>query len=296
MTEPTAEWEPLSLRAGSRQIAALRYRSPQATPLQRVLCLHGWLDNASSFVPMAPYLDNVDLVAIDLPGHGLSDHSPYVNAGNYSPASMMLCAFDVIAALGWSTCHVMGHSLGACIAPLLAVADASMVRSLILIEAFGPLTEAAESYPARLQSVLADHRQPQRYSSRRFDSLDVAIDARQRAAGIEREAARLIVARQLKADGDGFRWRFDPALRMASAHYLTEPQVLAMLSNVSCPVLGIIADNGYLTARRKTAARLASLANGHIERLAGRHHVHMESPEAVAGMINRHLQRMAVDR
>ncbi|RZA29030.1 MAG: alpha/beta hydrolase, partial [Lysobacteraceae bacterium] len=41
---------------------------------QKVLALHGWLDNAASFLPLATQLPELDLVMLDLPGHGRSAH------------------------------------------------------------------------------------------------------------------------------------------------------------------------------------------------------------------------------
>ena len=40
----------------------------------KVLALHGWLDNAASFIPLAGQLPHLDLVMLDLPGHGRSAH------------------------------------------------------------------------------------------------------------------------------------------------------------------------------------------------------------------------------
>jgi pimeloyl-ACP methyl ester carboxylesterase len=51
------------------RLAGLAWRCPDAP---RVLALHGWLDNAASFIPLA--LPKLDLVALDLPGHGHSVH------------------------------------------------------------------------------------------------------------------------------------------------------------------------------------------------------------------------------
>ena len=61
----------IRLPGGRGGLAALRGGDPQGPKL---LALHGWLDNAASFAPMAAHLAAFDLVALDLPGHGASSH------------------------------------------------------------------------------------------------------------------------------------------------------------------------------------------------------------------------------
>ena len=55
------------------ELAGLRLENPGRPA---VLALHGWLDNAASFVPMLPWLSGLDLLLLDLPGHGHSSHLP----------------------------------------------------------------------------------------------------------------------------------------------------------------------------------------------------------------------------
>ena len=44
---------------------------------QPVLALHGWQDNAGTWDKLSPYLlPEISILAIDLPGHGLSSHYP----------------------------------------------------------------------------------------------------------------------------------------------------------------------------------------------------------------------------
>ncbi|HAU90742.1 MAG TPA: alpha/beta hydrolase, partial [Alteromonas sp.] len=43
---------------------------------QIVLALHGFLENAASMACLAASMSQYQYIAIDLPGHGLSDHRP----------------------------------------------------------------------------------------------------------------------------------------------------------------------------------------------------------------------------
>ena len=78
-------------------------------------------------------------------------------------------------------------------------------------------------------------------------------------------------------------------MRLASPAYYTEPQVQEILKAVQCPVLCVIADDGYIVAREEMDSRLAMLKNKTVETIAGFHHLHMDSPEAVANVINNFL-------
>lgn len=45
-----------------------------STQDEPVIALHGWLDNCHSFRPLASRLKNIQLLALDMAGHGHSEH------------------------------------------------------------------------------------------------------------------------------------------------------------------------------------------------------------------------------
>jgi len=61
----------ISLNVNGKKLAALQSNRGSR---HRILCVHGWLDNANSFRPLLPLIQDAEIVAIDLPGHGHSDH------------------------------------------------------------------------------------------------------------------------------------------------------------------------------------------------------------------------------
>ena len=57
---------PVNIRLPWGTLEGLHWSRPGAP---KVLCLHGWLDNAASFVPLSPFLKDFDLLALDFAGH-----------------------------------------------------------------------------------------------------------------------------------------------------------------------------------------------------------------------------------
>ncbi len=261
---------------------------PEGKVLQ-LLCVHGWLDNANSFIPLLPFLDHYEIVAIDLPGHG---HSTGIGTNAYyNLAEAALLLPRVVEALGWQNCHLLGHSLGGNLAVMAAAANSGHFESLILLEALGPLTEDASELPARLAKALEHRMQPQRFQSRIFENPQQAVESRLAAARMTQQAAELIIERQLieAADGSGWQWRFDHKHRMASPVYLSEQQVNALLASLSLQTLVILANDGYLEKRPETPNRLASIPHLHKANVAGNHHMHMDDPEPTARLIREFL-------
>jgi pimeloyl-ACP methyl ester carboxylesterase len=132
--------KPVELRAATPfgELAALQWGDPGAPPL---LALHGWLDNAASFAPLAPLLAaHRRVIALDLPGHGHSAHLPK-GVHRYNNLDQVDPILDFADALKLERFDLLGHSLGAGIASLAAAAAPARIGKLLLIEGLGPLAD-----------------------------------------------------------------------------------------------------------------------------------------------------------
>ncbi len=256
-----------------------------------VLALHGWLDNAASFVPLAAHLRGIELVAIDLPGHGRSAH--LAPGADYSFAAAVHCVLDVADALGWERFALLGHSMGAGISSLVAAACPQRVRRLVAIEALGALPDTVENTVPRLRDAVAAGRGLRDKRLRVFSDLDTPVRARTmaRTGAMDEASARLLVergVRQVRLDdgGSGWEWSSDPRLTLPTMVRMTEAQVRDLVAGIGCPTRVIYADppQPYLPEPlRSEHARL--LPDGELVVLRGGHHMHMEDPRAVAAAI-----------
>jgi len=276
----------LQLDTASGRLAALRFGEAGVVP---VLSLHGWLDNAASFVPLAAHLEGLDLVALDLPGHGASMHLP--PGAEYSLAGTVHAVLDAADTLGWKRFAVLGHSMGAAIGSILAVAAPQRIARLVAIEALGALADDATRTATRLRESVAARRALTGKRLRVFPDLDAAISARMQANGLSELVARLLVERGVTAVADGYVWSTDPRLTVTTAVRMTEAQIDDLLRHVDCPVRVIYAEpaQSYFPEPFRSE-RAALLPRGELIVLAGGHHLHMEDPATVAAAIGDFLR------
>ncbi len=278
------EAEELRLRLpGGLSLAALAWGPEQG---RRVLALHGWLDNAASFAPLAPHLPDCRLIALELAGHGHSDHRP--GFGHYHYADYLDDALAAADALGWECFTLLGHSLGAGLAPLLAVMAPERVEGLWLIDALGPLGRPADTAAEALRSAAEQLHGRNRYrpqSAATFDDL-LARRIKGSRSPISTEAARILCERGAEQCDGRWHWRHDPRLLLDSPFYLDEAQIRAILAELATPTLLIQGDRGLLASRPRALERIALVKGLGYRILPGGHHIHMESPQAIADFIN----------
>lgn len=264
------------------ELAALQWGAPDAPPL---LALHGWLDNAASFTRLAPLLAaRRRVIALDLPGHGHSVHLPQ-GALRYHAVDAVDHVLDAADALGLDRFDLLGHSLGAGIASLVAAAAPSRIRRLALSEGLGVLADDGAHTLQRWRDAHAQRSTGNR-PPRTFPSIDAAVAARVAAGGLDADAARPIVARNLRAVDGGFAWRSDPRLRLATPVRIAEPQIHALIAGIAAPTLLLLAQPAtpYLPTAAMDA-RAARVAGIRVERMAGPHHLHVAHPHEVAAHV-----------
>lgn len=255
------------------RIGGLRWGEGNA---KRILAVHGWLDNAASFQFLAPVLaaHDCDVIAIDLAGHGNSQHRP--KGASYHLVDYMREIHLVLDELKWSEPIVLGHSLGGIIASMLCAAAPERVAKLIMLESVGPLTASESDTTANLRSALA--RVLKKNTAKRvYKNIDEAVTDRLRGFGqLSNEASLALVARNLAPTAEGWIWKTDSRLRWPSFIRLTEKQVANYLSSLTLPVLLIAAEQGYISLDRNKNPRLAYLNNAKLMFAGGGHHFHMD--------------------
>ncbi len=259
------------------RLAAVAWSNESGKP---VLALHGWLDNAASFSALGPLLAGCRVVAVDMPGHGLSDHQSW--NGPYHLVDYVKVVLDAADTLGWNEFCLLGHSLGANVATLVAAIAPKRISELVLIEGVGPLTDEPDDAPDRLAKAVRHVGKLNNNPMPTYTSADDAIAARLKVNDMTKASATTIVMRNLKDVDEGVTWRTDKKLTLTTPVYLTEPQVLAFLKRIKMRTLLILGEEGYLVYRESVGKRCKVVPDLTTITLPGKHHLHLDDAQPVA--------------
>ncbi len=255
-------------------LAGLKNENASGSP---VIALHGWLDNAASFLPLADYMSlERPFYALDLPGHGLSEHRPA--SAQYHLVDNVVDILAFIEAIGApSKVTLIGHSMGGIVCTLLAASRPDLVDRLLLLDSLGPLTDSLEQVLPQLRKAVKKAGLFKRSSLTVYPDADKAARVRMTGVGrVSMEAARLLVSRGLKPVEGGYSWTSDPRLMEPSLVRFSEQQVETIYRGIECPVRLICGNAGYFSDYKSLAKRLQYIPQLDKHLVEGGHHFHMD--------------------
>ena len=304
-----------------------------------ILLLHGWMDNCASFHWLAPALishldaamadnDNSDsntqentqsssppskkrfqhvhVVALDLPGHGLSSHHSQ-DAPPTVRSEYLFYIAEAIRQLKWAPTKqqpqkfvVMGHSMSAGVALLYAAAFPEQVRQLVLLDSTGQVLTGGKDKTAsqHLRNFVTSRQsdgpfllQPE--SRFYYPSLEMAVQARCRSVKmfpgnqyISELAAKELVQRGIIKDDNGkFRFRHDPRLQWNSLQYYSVGQLEELYRDIKCPTAVLLGQDGWPVDKESKMRVEEFLKPVVLKTLPGSHHLHAD-PDAADAVIN----------
>jgi pimeloyl-ACP methyl ester carboxylesterase len=254
---------------------------------QVTLCLHGWLDNADSFLPISAWLSELNLVAIDLPGHGLSDHRS--TDAHYHFLDWIYDIATLIKSQGWQQVTIIGHSMGGMIGSVLAAVMPQLVRKLVLIDSIGLVTGEAGKITEQVRTAINHRWQSQNKQKPVYGDLHSAAQARQSQSDFDLATALILATRGTRPCAEGLTWSADMRLRESSAYRLLQPQVQQLIRDIQCPVLAVLAQDGLEMMRQARTEYQHCYPQLELVEVTGGHHCHMTQPEQTARAIRQFL-------
>lgn len=279
-------FEPWVGSLGTFTLQGLRWGSHNA--MQTVVALHGWQDNAASFIPLASALsmhDSIEFIAIDLPGHGHSDAFPVTQGYSlWDYAQSIILWLNQLKQPVW----LLGHSLGGMIAQIIASARPELVKGLITLDILSLSFDSTEGLSVqRMLEVLRALTMPKQhmYLSPNFDH---AVARRARIGSPASQAANVLLAqRGFVQSNQGWAPRLDPRVKAGGFMRLTPEGSDLLLNQIQCPWHAILAKEGITSEKRQQEAKLLK-PTLRIHMWPGGHHFHMEQNpvELLALIIN----------
>ena len=242
-----------------------------------VLALHGWLDNSMTFDLIAPQLQGLRIVAIDMAGHGHSGHR--APGAGYQLWDYALDALMAAQQLGWGKFSLLGHSLGGIISVLIAGAVTEKVERVALIDGLVPETGEANKSPQKLGEALLAHIDLAAKNKTIYETIEQAVQVRMRGfMPVSKLASELLAERGLSPVAGGYCWSTDSRLTLPSPLRLTRAHAAAFVYAVECPMKLILAEDGILS-KEPDFLKFISTFPLDVQRLPGGHHLHLDDEQ-----------------
>ncbi|KAI5643963.1 alpha/beta hydrolase fold domain-containing protein [Phthorimaea operculella] len=281
------------------KIALISWGNPKGSP---VLLVHGRQDSAATFVPLLQLLPgDLHYVALDLPGHGLSD--PFPKGTALTRMHFVTPVELVVQHLKWKSFTYLSHSMGGEIGLFYNAARPHRIKKFIHLDVGVALQtvmpkpwvkffEVYDNYYNNYENFNANEK---RYTRAR------ALEAVMKARGVSAELAELLLSRNLRpapaeyvvavdeADivEEQFTLSWDKRLKNLANLNITYEHLLHLFTTNAPPTLFIAASDSVSSYGSQSGGKFIQDMAKRIPifryvEVAGSHDVHLTHPERIA--------------
>ena len=244
-----------------------------------IVLIHGTGAHKKWWYPIAPSLrKNSNVIALDLPGMGDSDHRESYTMSNFGDAITDIIEKEK-SNLDVEKILIVGHSLGGHLAGYVSTVKKELIQGLIIIDTFikppdydyekagnsGPL-RMIKYYPDKLSILNRFRLMPKQECNNNW-------------------YLRYIAEHSIKEDAKGWRWKFDDGLfhriqKLWGFEFAFDCPTLFLYGSESLLIRGEILKHISKTYGDKMHLREIKDAG---------HHVPLDQPLELIGIINKHM-------
>ncbi len=202
-----------------------------------LILVHGGMDHARNWDWVARTLrEHFHVYAIDLRGHGNSQHAP---GALYSLVEHVLDLSALIDIIGDFPIYLMGHSLGGVIVLHYTGIYPERVKKVVAIEGLGlPMGKRMDRpFSERLREWIEGVRKSETKEAKSYPNLDAAV-ARMREANphLSDDVARHLTLHGTNWNSDAsLIWKFDNYVRNFAPIGSKKEDLIETLSHINCP-------------------------------------------------------------
>ncbi|EEB12307.1 valacyclovir hydrolase, putative [Pediculus humanus corporis] len=269
-----------------------------------ILCVHGWQDNGNSFKTLIPHLpENYSYLAIDLPGHGLSSH---IYKGLFYRIMEYISVLRRIQHFyNWPKISLIGHSYGSAMSFLFSSLFPKDVDFFIAIDLLKPTSwnsskdfkNASKDIEKMLKNDVLSNTKSPVYD--RTELIERYVKGSHKS--LTRKSAEILLERGSREVDEGlYRYTRDVKLKTLLKPYFSQNELLNLSKRIECSVLFIKAEQSPFFESKENVESVmevlqknAKLFEYHV--LPGTHHLHINTPEIVAPVINSFLIKSGIN-
>ncbi|HMV82929.1 MAG TPA: alpha/beta hydrolase [Blastocatellia bacterium] len=204
-----------------------------------MILVHGGLDHARNWDWVARALrDDFHVYAIDLRGHGNSQHAP---GALYTLAEHVLDLSALADVINDYPIYIIGHSLGGIVSLIYTGTFPEKVKKLVAIEGLGPPPNHHIHAPAskRMRRWVEGIRKTEKREPHSYPNLDAAVSRMKEAnPHLSDDVARHLTLHGTNWNSDGsLTWKFDNFARPFPPFGQNLDDMRELFGQITCPTL-----------------------------------------------------------